>query len=425
MKLTTDNSQVGIIQVFECTKLKGKLIAVITGHFKSGKVNQQSLDAMRAEVTKYSKEILKKEVRSIEEFTLQQLDEFRTYFKGKVDKDKDTWKKPFDIVKKNYGAILLGTKMAQLANADIPVIFAGDFNNAPRTLCGSYDKIFGAFRNKLTAKDHLANAYQKFDMLLGITTYKQRIGGDQDKLEDKISGHPEDYILHTKGLHVESVLGLVDTEKTDKELCEDGLVNYRYPSDHFAVGGIISFPVDIASRVTKFQAFQNGEKKDVRKKVLGKKTTLADLYMKGLIEVGSEVVSCNGKGSVRKAHELGIVKEMLDKPKNPKFAEAADYSKAKQYITKAEESAAKMSNENAGYTKPVEVEWTGHDFTGKSVGSKKSTTNWSKGSTQVKTVHLQKRRRRMAQREFSNRRDSPVMVRLLQQIIAAQEKKDD
>merc|ERR1711964_469671 len=31
------------------------------------------------------------------------------------------------------------------------------------------------------------------------------------------------------------------------------------------------------------------------------------------------------------------------------------------------------------------------------------------------------RRRRMAQREFSNRRDSPVMVRLLQQIIAAQD----
>merc|ERR1711964_768136 len=30
------------------------------------------------------------------------------------------------------------------------------------------------------------------------------------------------------------------------------------------------------------------------------------------------------------------------------------------------------------------------------------------------------RRRRMAQREFSNRRDSPVMVRLLQQIVAAQ-----
>jgi len=31
-------------------------------------------------------------------------------------------------------------------------------------------------------------------------------------------------------------------------------------------------------------------------------------------------------------------------------------------------------------------------------------------------------RRRMAQREFSNRRDSPVMVRLLQEIIDAQEK---
>jgi len=32
-----------------------------------------------------------------------------------------------------------------------------------------------------------------------------------------------------------------------------------------------------------------------------------------------------------------------------------------------------------------------------------------------------RRRRRMAQREFSSRRDSPVMVRLLQQIIDAQD----
>merc|ERR1711964_125887 len=32
------------------------------------------------------------------------------------------------------------------------------------------------------------------------------------------------------------------------------------------------------------------------------------------------------------------------------------------------------------------------------------------------------RRRRMSQREFSDRRDSPVMVRLLQQIIDAQDK---
>jgi len=377
MKLTTDNSQVGIIQVFECTKLKGKLIAVITGHFKSGKVNQQSLDAMRAEVTKYSKEILKKEVRSIEEFTLQQLDEFRTYFKGKVDKDKDTWKKPFDIVKKNYGAILLGTKMAQLANADIPVIFAGDFNNAPRTLCGSYDKIFGAFRNKLTAKDHLANAYQKFDMLLGITTYKQRIGGDQDKLEDKISGHPEDYILHTKGLHVESVLGLVDTEKTDKELCEDGLVNYRYPSDHFAVGGIISFPVDIVSRVAKFTAPQPVKKRSFE----GKRASLPKFFKDKKDLVGQEVAKY-WKGKRR--YELGIVKKM-----------------------------AALSSL---------VEWTGKDIDEKPIEGINSREEWS--NDVVYPIRLEKRRR-MAQREFSSRRDSPVMVRLLQQIIAAQDPKDD
>jgi len=42
---------------------------------------------------------------------------------------------------------------------------------------------------------------------------------------------------------------------------------------------------------------------------------------------------------------------------------------------------------------------------------------------QMKHQHqkLLSRRRRMAQREFSNRRDSPVMVRLLQEIVAAQD----
>jgi len=36
-----------------------------------------------------------------------------------------------------------------------------------------------------------------------------------------------------------------------------------------------------------------------------------------------------------------------------------------------------------------------------------------------------KARRRMAQREFSDRRDSPVMTRLLEEIIAAQDPQDD
>merc|ERR1711964_956695 len=38
------------------------------------------------------------------------------------------------------------------------------------------------------------------------------------------------------------------------------------------------------------------------------------------------------------------------------------------------------------------------------------------------SIRVVERRRRMAQREFSSRRDSPVMVRLLEQIIAAQDK---
>merc|ERR1711900_27415 len=41
--------------------------------------------------------------------------------------------------------------------------------------------------------------------------------------------------------------------------------------------------------------------------------------------------------------------------------------------------------------------------------------------TKLFKAHLKPSRRRMAQREFSNRRDSPVMVKLLQEIIDAQD----
>jgi len=45
--------------------------------------------------------------------------------------------------------------------------------------------------------------------------------------------------------------------------------------------------------------------------------------------------------------------------------------------------------------------------------------NYKKGSYQVKDTRS--RQRRMAQRQFSRRRDSPVMVRLLEEIVAAQD----
>merc|ERR1711964_184478 len=67
-------------------------------------------------------------------------------------------------------------------------------------------------------------------------------------------------------------------------------------------------------------------------------------------------------------------------------------------------------------TLKVCVEWTGKDRYGK------EKTKGSRGFfDNCLVIAHTKKRRRMAQREFSNRRDSPVMVRLLEQIIDAQD----
>jgi len=66
-----------------------------------------------------------------------------------------------------------------------------------------------------------------------------------------------------------------------------------------------------------------------------------------------------------------------------------------------------------GKVRPVYVEWDG------------GTKGWTKcliSAYALPVPKVQINRRRMAQREHSNRRDSPVMVRLLQEIIAAQDK---
>merc|ERR1711964_370049 len=74
----------------------------------------------------------------------------------------------------------------------------------------------------------------------------------------------------------------------------------------------------------------------------------------------------------------------------------------------------------AASKKAVRVQWFGHTIRqGKAAaeGSEGPTTSKISAYTEPKET-----RRRMAQREFSSRRDSPVMVRLLEEIIAAQDK---
>jgi len=72
---------------------------------------------------------------------------------------------------------------------------------------------------------------------------------------------------------------------------------------------------------------------------------------------------------------------------------------------------------------PVLVHWDGSTSTkkGEEIGDY---TDWT-NCLVTKIEPPQRRRRRMAQREFSDRRDSPVMTRLLEEIVAAQDNQDD
>jgi len=70
--------------------------------------------------------------------------------------------------------------------------------------------------------------------------------------------------------------------------------------------------------------------------------------------------------------------------------------------------------------KGVYVKWSGEDRNGKKLGTAGSPSQGFTKCSVIAYTHPPTRRR-MAQREHSNRRDSPVMVRLLEQIIDAQD----
>jgi len=74
-------------------------------------------------------------------------------------------------------------------------------------------------------------------------------------------------------------------------------------------------------------------------------------------------------------------------------------------------------------SKKVQVRWTGKNCDG-IVIDRRPPTGYATCKVSGYKIKLDERRR-MAQREFSSRRDSPVMVRLLKQIVAAQDNQDD
>jgi len=94
-----------------------------------------------------------------------------------------------------------------------------------------------------------------------------------------------------------------------------------------------------------------------------------------------------------------------------------DGNSTKIKVVVAKDETGKVLSSNKNTSSGCRVQWNGHN------GQKgQPHKGWMTSQCKI-SVYANKggRRRRMAQREFSNRRDSPVMVRLLQEIIDAQD----
>jgi len=119
--------------------------------------------------------------------------------------------------------------------------------------------------------------------------------------------------------------------------------------------------------------------------ILDRSKSIETLFDKGDIKVGSEVIRAR--------------KEIVDQKLIRDIGEVGKVSMGR--------------HKKEG----VCVEWSGKDCS-----RNKLTTAASRGFTKCLVIAYETpTRRRMAQREFSSRRDSPVMVRLLEQIIDAQD----
>merc|ERR1711964_185908 len=131
--------------------------------------------------------------------------------------------------------------------------------------------------------------------------------------------------------------------------------------------------------------------------ILKKSESITTLYNQGQIVPGSEVISARKeidaqKAIIRESGEVGTV----------------------TYQPPSKDRTGKKQGRLT-----VCVEWSGKDRNGKKF---EDGHDGSRGFTQCLVIaYSRPKRRRMSQREFSNRRDSPVMVRLLEQIIDAQD----
>merc|ERR1711964_65349 len=451
-----------MVQVFLC-KQNGKMIAITTGHFKSGKSQGDAVDVCRKVA----------DGQDITTFSLQELRDFYGRFAGMARDNADEYKKPFDVLKKNYGAIMLGTKIAELTKAGIPVLFAGDFNNSHDSPCKSYDKVFQANKNNGGRK--LTNGYESIDSGLknAYTTWKQRIAGDQPKIEPTLQGVVEDYLLLTEGLTISSVLSIVHP-RVDKELEEDGLVNYRYPSDHFAIGGVIDFaeggaqiqyhvkqeggePAPIEHRVSLGGAEPApapvvsqdkifAEELMSRKSCLGRLTRKNPIKERWLVDPDTDSIFYMQETTKLKGH-TDAEPIFGYNGQNQRVWVSRSFQKEIKLNDKGELFVHfKIKGGGRFRNRYFEANRKTYNFLKKVEGALK-TDRYDERRSWNASGHIAERnlacffrnyevdgngriqktnmRRRMAQREFSSRRDSPVMARLLEQIVHANQEHDE
>jgi len=394
-----------------------------------------------------------------------------------------------DYPKKNVGTMALAKVFQE--NKHIPVIFAGDLNTHYDTPCGSYNLLFTEGPQE-GGKSSIIDGYRTF--LPGgypkshedfFTTIKQRIGGDQDKLDTTMGKHIEDYFF--SGLKPLAML-TIPHYNTYKELNTRGLPNTRGPSDHFAIGAIYSlytlherivadlrnmkqneaadaFEVMDTNKdgnVDKGEFIAFAVKNDVTKIEAEEMFRVADANKNGELDSVEEfLVAFKPLSEIHKKeqetqHALGTmqpsapVPQMSNLPKGAAAGAAASTGIAKKskhtgyqeevlFPPKGiQEVFGKMNRRSVEGSRVTCAETK---FNGKKdivlvakgekgivvkIQDKRYNVQWGRGfigwgNFKISAYALPKRRRRMAQREFSNRRDSPVMVRLLQEIIDAQD----
>merc|ERR1711964_456567 len=185
---------------------------------------------------------------------------------------------------------------------------------------------------------------------------------------------------------------------TYRQIGHNLLLNWQHPSDHFD----IAVDIEYIKKPEGGYPYKN-------KLSLRDPEPLANHVSKNLkLPVGTRVTCAEAMTMTRYKGEKG--------------------TKFEKTIVAAGETGiivGRGKNSQNDYKMSFRVKWDGGPFKN-AKGNREMTdkhSGWINDKCNISGYALKAaRRRRMAQREFSDRRDSPVMVRLLQEIIDAQYK---